>query len=151
MICQTIRGEEFQVDEEDYERFVKGHRFRLIRNGYVAYLTNKDGCANKLLHRIIMGVPPGEFIDHINRDRLDNRRENLRTATLNENQRNKGRYQSNTSGFKGVHWCKSKQKWVARVQIDNKRIHLGDYKHLTKAAMVAAIARIVAHGEFAAH
>ena len=149
MIYKTIHGVEFQVDEDDYERFVKGHRFSLVGKGHVRYVTTPY--ANQLFHRVIMGNPPGYQIDHINRDKLDNRRQNLRLATGSNNQQNQGRYKSNTSGFKGVHWLPSKNRWVARVQVDNKRIYLGSYKHLIKAAMIAAIARIMVHGEFAGH
>jgi len=150
MICKTIHGEEFQVDEEDYERFVKGYRF-YIAHGYVCYSTTKDGYCKKTIHRVIMDQPPGEFIDHINQDKLDNRRQNLRTATRSENQCNRTIQSNNTSGFKGVNWHKPRQKWMARIQIENKQIYLGCYKHPIKAGMVAAIARIMVHGEYAAH
>ena len=151
MICKTIHGVEFQVDDADYERFVEGHRFRVKSNGYVVYSSRKDGYHNKSLHRIIIGDPPGECIDHINRDKLDNRRENLRIATYSQNQYNIGLQSNNTSGFKGVTWDKHRQKWLATIRIDGKIIYLGRYKHRIKAAMVATIARIVAHGKFAAH
>ena len=151
MICKTIHGEEVQVDPEDYHQYVSGHRFRLSSSGYVEYSTRKDGMHHKMLHRIIMGDPPGQFIDHINRDKLDNRRENLRTATKSQNNSNTGVRSDNTSGFKGVNWDKRRNKWVARVQVNGKPIHLGYYKHLIKAGMISALARIMVHGEFAGH
>jgi hypothetical protein len=151
MFCKTIHGVEFQVDSEDYERFVEGYRFKISPQGYIVYSSTKDGYHNKLLHRVIMGNPPGQCIDHKNRDKLDNRSENLRTATYRQNECNKGLKSTNKSGFKGVCWHKGTQKWHARVRIDGKEITLGFYKHKIKAAMVAAIARIVAHGEFVSH
>jgi hypothetical protein len=150
MFYKTIHGVEFQVDDADYERFVKGYRFYLNRSGYVIFSSSKDGYNGKYLHRVIMGNPQGE-IDHINRDKLDNRRQNLRTATCSENRCNRGLQSNNTSGFKGVCWDERNQKWLSYVMINGKQIHVGRYKHKIKAAMVAAIVRIVAHGKFAAH
>jgi hypothetical protein len=151
MICKTVSGVEFQVDDADYERFVEGYRFYIRTDGYAVYSSRKGGYHKKSLHRIIMGDPTGQCIDHINRDRLDNRRQNLRIATRSQNECNKGLISTNKSGFKGVFFDKRAQKWRAEIRIDGKLIYLGLYKHKIKAAMIAAIARIVAHGKFAAH
>lgn len=72
-------------------------------------------------------------IDHINRIRGDNRIENSRKATINENQYNKAKMKLNTSGFKGVHWSKTEMKWVARISSNGKRFHLGYFNSPEKA------------------
>jgi len=80
--------------------------------------------SHRLAFLVINGYMPG-FIDHINGDPSDNRIENLREATKQENQRNTGKCKSNTTGFKGVTWNKQRQKWHARIKLSGKQIHLG--------------------------
>ena len=74
------------------------------------------------------------MIDHINHNGLDNRRENLRICTNAENNRHRRKPKNNTSGYKGVCWDKSKKKWRARIEKDNKNIHIGYYNILEEAA-----------------
>lgn len=84
---------------------------------------------NILLHRLawayINGCWPENEIDHINLNKSDNRIENLRQSTRGENERNKTKYVTNKSGYKGVSWKKRANKWVAQIQIDYKKIHIG--------------------------
>lgn len=85
-----------------------------------------------LAHRIIWEmhngqIPEGMEIDHINHDRLDNRIENLRLVSHAENQKNQKTHRMNTSGVTGVHWCKSRRKWVARITVNGKHINLGGF------------------------
>ncbi len=74
------------------------------------------------------GCFPYDEIDHINGDRDDNRIVNLRISTRQENAKNIGKKRNNTSGFNGVAWAKTPQKWVAHITIDKKLIHLGIFK-----------------------
>ena len=83
---------------------------------------------NLLMHRIIYFLAHGhcpKFIDHINGMKDDNRIENLRTCTNQENQRNMGVQQNNKSGYKGVSWHKQSNKYRAQIMINGKLIHLG--------------------------
>ena len=114
------------IDEDDYEKFVKGYIFGLDKKGYVVYSSRKDGLNNKYLHRIIMDAPDDKMVDHINGNKRDNRRENLRLCNRAENGRNRGKQSTNTSGFKGVCWKKHAGKWQAQIRVDDgKRKHLG--------------------------
>jgi hypothetical protein len=70
--------------------------------------------------------PVGE-IDHINRNKSDNRIVNLRCAGRSGNQQNKGVQQNNKSGYPGVYWHKRDLKWVAAIRCNGKRISLGSY------------------------
>ncbi len=92
-----------------------------------------------LLHRVILerivGRPlqKGECCDHINRDRSDNRRENLRLVTQQENIWNRGINKNNSSGHTGVRFFKRDQVWQARITINSKEHHLGYFKAIDDA------------------
>ena len=139
----------FLIDPEDYEKFVKGYSFTLHPEGYVIYSSRKDGLNKKRLHRMIMGEPDGLDVDHINVNPLDNRRENLRIATNQQNMFNTNKYKNNKSGFKGVSFNKQIQKFVARISIDGKKTHLGCFATAVAAHEAYKRAAIQHHGEFA--
>ena len=104
------------------------------------------------MHRVIlerMGHIDFKDSDHINQDRLDNRRSNLRPATRNQNRHNQGKYRNNASGFKGVCWHKHIKKWAAYIRVGGKRIHLGYYTNKLEAAEAYNEAARKYHGEFA--
>lgn len=91
-----------------------------------------------------MGLKPddGLQVDHRNRNRLDNRRTNLRIVTHAQNMHNKSLYCNSTSGFRGVTWSQTRKQWRARVGVDGKRIHLGYFKHKHDAAEAAQKGRL---------
>jgi len=77
---------------------------------------------------------PGEIVDHINGDTLDNRKQNLRIATPLQNARNKKRAKNNTSGFKGVEWDPRRSKWRAAIVVQGRRRHLGHFDDAREAS-----------------
>lgn len=85
------------------------------------------------LHRIVANAPQGYEVDHIDRNTLNNRRDNLRICTRQENSRNKTKQSNNTSGHKGVSWDKAKKKWRAFISVDRKQIFLGRYNTIEEA------------------
>lgn len=89
-----------------------------------------------LMHRVVNQTPEGFDTDHINRDKLDNRRSNLRTATRSENERNKNLHPNNISGCSGVTWNKSRKKWSVRFTVNRKTIFLGEYEKVEDAIKV---------------
>jgi hypothetical protein len=91
-------------------------------------------------------LPDGQ-VDHRNRDRLDNRRMNLRYATHAQNSANRARLSNNTSGFKGVHALGG--KWCARAGAGGARKYLGWFDTPEDAARAYDAAMLEAHGEFA--
>jgi hypothetical protein len=107
-----------------------------------------------LLHRVILGRMLGrklvsaEIADHINRNTLDNRRSNLRLATPQQNQQNKGVQRNNTSGFKGVSRQKRSGKWKAEIKSGGKKIWLGEFDSPEEAYVAYCKAAKELHGEF---
>lgn len=95
------------------------------------------------------GVWPTNYIDHINGDPGDNRIDNLRLCTHAENCRNGKLRSSNSSGFKGVSFDKSRQKWNAEITHQRRKIHLGRYETREEAAIAYDAAAKKFHGEFA--
>ncbi len=142
-------GLKFIIDEGDYDEFVKGYRFRVSSKGYVRYSSTKDGLHNKFLHRVMMGEPTGMQVDHKNLNTLDNRRENLRVCTHQQNLWNTKKKSNNTSGFKGVSVFKPTQKFVARISINGKYKTLGYFATAEAAHEAYKRGAIQHHGEFA--
>tara|TARA_R110000751_G_scaffold207745_1_gene311540 strand:+ start:198 stop:683 length:486 start_codon:yes stop_codon:yes gene_type:complete len=141
-------GITFLVSAEDYEDYVYGYRFSLDKNSYVIYSSTKDGLIRKRLHRILMGEPEDLVVDHINRDPLDNRRENLRIVSRQENQMNLSMKKTNKSGITGVSWHKDANKWRADIAYKYKHIYLGYFDTLEEARKAREDAEEEYFGEF---
>lgn len=95
------------------------------------------------MHRLLLDAQPGQLVDHINHDTLDNRRCNIRICTLSQNGQNRRQQRNNTSGYRGVWLDKRYQKWRAQIKINGKQIALGGYDtpELAFAAYLAASAK----------
>ena len=143
-----------KVDPADYKRLRK-HKFiaRKARNCFYAQMLEPNVItAKKMLHmhQIILEVPKGMVVDHINNDSMDNRSANLRPATKAQNSRNKKKSSRPCSSkYKGVCWHKKSLKWQAEVMFEKKRIHLGSFLNEVDAAKAYDEAAKKYHGEFA--
>jgi len=113
------------------------------------YISTKIHGKSWQLHRLIFlyhhGYVPDQ-IDHINRDSLDNRIENLRPATNSLNAINRKLFSNSTSGVRGVSWHLKSKKWFVYVDINKKRKNIGYFKDLELAELVAIEARDKYHG-----
>ena len=96
-------------------------------------IARKRYLAHRLAWLYEFGVMPDKFIDHINRDKLDNRISNLRIVTRSENQQNHKKFKTNTSGASGVYWSKKTKRWNARIWVKGKAISLGYFRALEEA------------------
>jgi hypothetical protein len=141
-------GIKFYVDENDYERYVKGYKFMMNNKGYVVYSGKKDELNSKRLHRMILDCPENMVIDHIDHNPLNNCRSNLRIVTQQQNMMNQSKTKRNTSGVLGVSWSKTYEKWVAQITLNNKNIYLGRFDDLEEACEVRKEAEKKYFGEF---
>jgi hypothetical protein len=107
--------EETIIDVEDVPK-VENFKWHIQSKGYVS--SKKAG----LLHRLIIGAEPAQLVDHINRNKLDNRKANLRIASRSENVRNSKIPITNTTGTKGVCFHRGTRKWEAFINKDGKCI-----------------------------
>jgi len=116
---------------------------------HTRYVTVKDKKTGKyitLLHRLIMKAGPSDIIDHENGNGLNNRRSNLRKVTKSQNQFNRRLTVNET---KGVYFRRSKSRWVARIGVNNKQIHLGYFDNKEEATLARLKAEKKYHKEHA--
>lgn len=135
--CTFADGRFFLIDEDDYEEASK----------YLWYISKEGYATNRLvgtLHRVLMKYPEGD-IDHINRNKLDNRRCNLRICTPQENAMNCPKRKNNTTGYKGVRFDKRNKKYYSVL----KNVTLGYFDNPIDAAKAYDVAAIKSAGEFA--
>jgi hypothetical protein len=85
------------------------------------------------LHRVIMGIPKGLVIDHINRNTLDCRKSNLRAVGQSENCQNQKLKKNNTTGFKGVTFDRKNEKFRAQIMKNRKQIVIGRFNTAEEA------------------
>jgi hypothetical protein len=127
------------VDEDIYEYL---NKFKWhYKEGYAT--------ATVRMHRLIIPVNNGEIIDHINHDRLDNRKTNLRACKRINNGWNRSINKNNKSGYKGVYWDKKAKKWKAQIAFCKKKLNLGRYFDKISAATAYNISAKKLFGKFA--
>ena len=138
------------VDDKDLE-LVNQYKWYLTNKGYVytqPYLGNyKHG--SLMMHRLINKTPDGMFTDHINHNKLDNRKSNLRICTNQQNSMNRNSHKNSSSKFKGVSWHPRDKKWQVEIEIAGKRFYLGMYTNEIEAAKAYDKQATELHGEFA--
>lgn len=113
------------VDDEDFEYLNQWDWF--FHSGYA----KRTGLR---MHNVIMCPQNGLEVDHINGDKLDNRRANLRVCTHSENMKNRKNNKDNTSGYKGVVFHSPSGKWQAQIGVNKKHYSLGLFDNKIDAA-----------------
>lgn len=117
-------------------------------NSYVTIgVEGKRFHAHRLAWFWMLGYWPTKDIDHINRQRADNRWCNLREVSRSKNLHNTDLRKDNTSGFKGVQWDARRNKWHSRISVEGRTYFLGRFSTLTDAVA----ARVVAESKYRIH
>lgn len=141
------------LDPEDHELvdYYTTYAAQIGTNTYIrAFPPGKSQKQTIYLHQLLMGRAPGTMvIDHINRNGLDNRKENLRFITRGANRVNSGKFKSSksTSNFKGVDKMRQKNKYRARVHYNGVEIHLGLSDTEKQCAIWVDIALTILYGD----
>lgn len=159
---KTIRlsnGEECLVDDEDFDMLSSINWFPKVAERSSTYATcntnKKYGLAKSSMHRVVMKAEKGQYVDHINGNGLDNRKENLRLCTNSENLRNRNkRNKKDSSKYKGVSKMVPKgpnhsKLWRSYINLNGKQYFLGNYYSEEEARQAYDNAVVLHHGKFA--
>jgi hypothetical protein len=103
-----------------------------------------------LIWAVVHGRWPSGVVDHADGDGANNRLANLREVSVAENNRNRRVPSNNSSGFIGVHWCKRHEKWIARITLAGKKVHIGSFD-TAEAAHAARLKVQITSGYHANH
>lgn len=138
------------VDDEDYD-YLSQFKWSVTSTGY-AHRNAKIGLNKRRyikMHAVVAQTPQGMETDHINRNRLDNRKSNLRICTHTENMRNQTKHKNNKSGFKGVYWHPGCGCYKAQIKHHGVIIQLGGFQFPEDAHAAYVKAALKYHGDFA--
>lgn len=122
--------------EEDHE-LISPYHWSISKSGYAYTCINGSQI---LMHRLVMKATINVPVDHINNNRIDNRRENLRLTNAVQNSQNKSKSTGKTSDFLGVSYVKSKKKYKVQIGIQGKKIFIGYYDGEIEAATARDLA-----------
>lgn len=137
---------EFYFDLEDYDKIKDYCWYEEIYNNYHCLKTNIKNSDKYIRMHSLLGF---KNYDHINRNPLDNRKENFRKASRLENGQNKSRNIRNTSGITGVYYHKKTNKWASKIGVNYKIIYLGEFLNKENAIKARLEAEFQYYGEFA--
>lgn len=154
-LIPLTQGQNAIVDSDDYE-ITSPHSWYALWNpsteNFYAWRRAPKNSANEriAMHRFVLNMEPSNplMVDHKNGNPLDNRKSNLRIATVAENNRNCKRRSDNLSGYKGVYWKDSSNKWAAHCRFNNKGFHIGYFKSKLDAAQAYILIAYLNFGEF---
>lgn len=142
---ETKKGVRIKIDEDDVQELQK-YNWYIGSHGYA--MASVEG-KHRLMHRVILSAPPHLQVDHINGNRLDNRKNNLRLCTQQENKYNSKNRWDSTTGLRGVMWDKRRKKYLVQVRASKKIVYSKRFSDIKEA--VTARNEVVKkyHGEFA--
>lgn len=141
------QGKYALVDDEDFD-YLNQWKWHYGRGGYACRGSGHKGYPAIYMHRLIMNTPQGMQTDHINRDKLDNRRNNLRICDASQNRANIGKRINNTSGYTGVARFR-RVKWQAYINKGGRRFSLGHFQTKEAAARAYNEKALELFGEYA--
>ena len=138
-------GAKFIFDKDDYER-IRDYTWYQNDQGYMMAYVNGG---HIIQHRYVMCCSDDRIIDHINNNRTDNRKSNLRYTTKQLNGINRGANKNNNTGVKGVSYVEKHNHYAARIMVDGTNIHIGVYDTLAEAKYAREQKELEIFGEYA--
>ncbi len=144
ILIPLSRGKFAKVDPEDAERVLAMAPWQCTKSGYAIKILWKS---RTYLHRMLIDAPAEFQVDHINGDKLDNRKSNLRLATSLQNRHNTPPHRDSRSGYKGVSF--NGKRWRARIGSNGRYRALGYFDTREEAAVAYDAAARELFGEFA--
>lgn len=147
-----VKGESI-IDLDDFGK-VKDYKWCQDSQGYMSTYSKGFGHNRRVkIHHMIMNHKQGRDIevDHLDGDKLNNRKSNLRFCTQKQNSRNSIMSKNNTSGYKGVVFCKDRTErhWKAQIYVNYRNMHMGYFDSRIEAARAYNKAAFKYHGRFA--
>ena len=152
MEINLTQGKVALVNDEDYEE-INRYKWYAVKKPHSFYAVRMSpriqGERDTVwMHRAILGIGGGLDVDHIDRDGLNNTRENLRVATRSQNRANLIS-KCGSSKYKGVYWRNRGNRWEAQIGFNGDRLFLGSFSDEADAALRYNEAAIQLFGEFA--
>lgn len=143
----TEKGKFATVSDGDYESLSQ-FKWTSDKRGYPIRRTKtSEGWTTRRMHRDVLSLQPNEIGDHINGNKLDNRRENLRQCSVKENAQNRGAKMNREIRYKGVN--RVGNRYQSRIAVDKDIIYLGLHETQIEAAKAYDRAAKYHFGEFA--
>lgn len=129
-IIKSTNGTDIKVNSDTYV-WAKYFTWKVNSDGYA--VCGKSPDRNMLMHRVITDCPDNMQVDHINGEKLDNTRENLRIVTAHQNSMNRRINSNSNTGYKGVYWHKRDKKFVVVVKFHGKKYFSGRFNNAEEA------------------
>jgi hypothetical protein len=143
------QGKVALVDDEDYD-YLNQWKWHILSKRYAGTNMKINGKSKSIyLHRFIMKVSKDMQVDHIDNDKLNNVKTNLRICTHTQNMINRPVRSNSKSGFKGVIFYDKLKKYIARIKFNKEIKYLGSFNDPIDAARAYNAAALKYHGEFA--
>ena len=139
-IIKTAKGQEIKVDDDDFEKLSK-YTWHVSRYVQTSEPRENGRQTRPMMHRIILNAQAGQLVDHINHDRLDNQKYNLRICDHQQNAFNSRKAKNKSSKYKGI--------WRAKIRHNQNYIGLGSHETEEEAAIAYNLKAKELFGEFA--
>lgn len=148
---QLSRGKLALIDEDNFE-YLNQWKWQFDSHGYATrrqWIAGGKGKTIKVyLHRLVMDNPVKNKVDHINGNKLDCIRTNLRVCTHSQNLMNRGKNINNTSGFKNIFFDRVRNKWRVEIKVNYKPIYIGRFTNKEDAIKEQIVAEKKYFGEY---